>query len=76
MSLGVNRYQILLLTVLATITTAATISLTYYLLSRPWCMQFGAHGEHTILYGSGNCEDEPAHHASPHAVSHSSIEEL
>lgn len=73
MSLGANVYQTLVLTVLAAITTVITTSLTYYLLSRPWCIEITVSGGHTILYGAENCDEDTYHHASPHAVSEASI---
>lgn len=74
MSLGANLYQVIVLTVLAVITTVATTSLTYYLLSRPWCIEFEMNGSHTILYGAANCSDDTYPHASPHSGQRVSIQ--
>jgi len=76
MSLGAHLYQILVLTVLASVTTGVTTSLTYYLLSRPWCIEFEVNREHTILYGEENCRGDASPHASPHAASSLSVEDL
>ncbi|MEM7768900.1 MAG: hypothetical protein AAF327_00130 [Cyanobacteria bacterium P01_A01_bin.37] len=45
------------LIIIATITTTATTSLTYYLLSRPWCIDFESDGRQTILYGTRLCSN-------------------
>jgi len=40
---------------IAAITAASTISITHYLLGRPWCIQLHADGHQTIAYGQQDC---------------------
>ncbi len=43
---------------IATITTVTTLSITHYLLARPWCIHLDATGHQTIEYGQNDCKRE------------------
>lgn len=40
---------------IAAITAVVTISMTHYLLGRPWCVHLDAKGNQTIQYGDQSC---------------------
>lgn len=55
MKIGASALQTVVLAALAVTTTLVTTSVTYYLLSRPWCIQLDQGGDQTILYGENQC---------------------
>ncbi len=69
MSLGAKIQHIFPLIGLAATTTIVTTSVTHYLLSRPWCIDFEMNGEQTILYGVASCGDRSPQPTSPHTMS-------
>lgn len=48
-------YRFLGAVAIAAVTAVATLSITHYLLGRPFCVHLDAKGNQTIEYGDRNC---------------------